>query len=67
MNSCCSICSSANQLTFDSAAVCMDCATVTTSYATIPVGMMVLVGTVIALGAMVFKKVRSMRPASMAV
>ena len=62
MNSCCSICSSANQLTFDSAAVCMDCATVTTSFATFPVGLMVLAGTVIAVGMMAFKKIRSMLP-----
>ena len=62
MNSCCSICSSANQVTFDSAAVCMDCATVTTSFATFPVGLMVLAGTVIALGIMAFKKIRSMLP-----
>ena len=62
MNSCCSICSSANQVTFDSAAVCMDCATVTTSFAMFPVGLMVLAGTVIALGIMAFKKIRSMLP-----
>ncbi|MDG2291434.1 MAG: hypothetical protein P8L37_02160 [Phycisphaerales bacterium] len=66
MNSCCSICSSANQVTFDSAAVCMDCATVTTSFATFPVGLMVLAGTVVALGIMAFKKIRSMLPVKLA-
>ena len=62
MNSCCSICSSVNQVTFDSAAVCMDCATVTTSFATFPVGLMVLAGAVIMTGCVVFKKIRSMLP-----
>ena len=66
MNSCCSICSSTNQVAFDSAAVCMDCATVTTSFATFPVGLMVLAGAVIATGCMIFKHLRALRPATIA-
>ncbi len=66
MNTCCSICSSANQLSFDSAAVCMDCATVTTSYATIPVGLMVLAGAVVAAGFMMIRRIRSVRLITMA-
>ena len=65
MISCCPLCSSNNQVAIDAATVCMDCATVATPVVTIPVGLMVLAGAVLAAGFMVFKRVLSMKPAAM--
>lgn len=62
MSSCCPLCSSTNQLSIDAATVCMDCATVATAGFSIPVGMMVLAGAVIAAGAVLFRKARAMQP-----
>ena len=64
--SCCSLCNSSNQLSIDAATVCMDCATVAVAGFAMPVGMLVLAGAVIAAGFMVFKRVFSMKPATMA-
>lgn len=60
--SCCPLCNSSNQVSMDAATICMDCATVATAGFTIPVGMMVLAGAVIAAGVVLFKKIRGVQP-----
>ncbi|MDG2478103.1 MAG: hypothetical protein P8M32_09450 [Phycisphaerales bacterium] len=61
MSSCCPLCSSVNQLSIDSATLCMECATVATPAFTIPIGFMVLGGATIAVAFMCIKRLRSMR------
>ena len=41
MTTCCPLCNSGNQLSFETAAVCMECATVATPMFTLPLGLMV--------------------------
>ena len=60
MSSCCPLCSSTNQLSIDSATVCMECAAVATPVFTIPIGLMVLGGATIAVAFIVIKRHRSM-------
>ncbi len=60
MSSCCPLCSSANQLSIDSATLCMECAAAATPAFTIPIGLMVLVGATIAVAFMGVKWRRTM-------
>ncbi len=61
MSSCCPLCSSANQLSIDSATLCMECAAAAAPAFTISIGLMVLVGSTIAVAFMGVKRLRSMR------
>lgn len=56
MSTCCSVCSSVNQIGSETVSVCMECATVATPFMSIPVGLIFLSVAVLAVASAVAKR-----------